>query len=172
MKIVVASKNPVKLNAARLGFETYFDNVEVKGIEVESGVSDQPKSDAETLAGAENRVNIAKQNYADAAFWIGIEGGIEYGVSGIEAFAWIVIKAAENYGRARTTSFQLPPQVAEYIKEGYELGEANDIVFNQVNSKQKSGAVGLLTNGKVSRTVLYKQAVELALIPFLNHKLY
>ena len=47
MKIVVASKNPVKINATDAGFSTYFEGVEVLGVSVESGVSDQPKSDEE-----------------------------------------------------------------------------------------------------------------------------
>lgn len=172
MKIVVASKNPVKLNAARLGFCTYFQEVEVHGVSVESGVSDQPKTDEETLEGALNRVQNALAEFPEADYWVGIEGGLCTKQGEMEAFAWIVVRTAEKTGRARTTTFQLPAKVAELISKGYELGDANDILFKQENSKQKSGAIGLLTNNKINRTALYKQAVELALVPFLNPKLY
>lgn len=172
MKIVVASKNPVKINAAVEGFCTYFEDVEVLGVSVESGVSDQPKSDEETLTGALNRVENARNEFGNADYWVGIEGGLSVNGSEIEAFAWIVITSKEKTGKARTTSFQLPVKVAELIAEGYELGHANDILFKQQNSKQKSGAVGLLTGNKVNRTTLYKQAVQLALVPFLNPGLY
>jgi len=53
-----------------------------------------------------------------------------------------------------------------------ELGLANDIVFSKLNSKQKCRAVGLLTHNKITRTELYKDAVILALIPFINPGLY
>ena len=53
-----------------------------------------------------------------------------------------------------------------------ELGEADDIVFGQSNSKQKSGAVGLLTGDIIDRKSLYEEAVVLALIPFKNEELY
>ncbi|WP_163322954.1 inosine/xanthosine triphosphatase [Draconibacterium mangrovi] len=172
MKIVVASKNPVKINATDAGFSTYFEGVEVLGVSVESGVSDQPKSDEETLNGALNRVENARKKFSDADYWVGIEGGLSVNCSEVEAFAWIVISSGEKTGKARTTSFQLPVKVAALIAEGYELGEANDILFKQENSKQKSGAVGLLTGNKINRTALYKQAVQLALMPFLNPGLY
>ncbi|WP_372650567.1 inosine/xanthosine triphosphatase [Draconibacterium sp.] len=172
MRIVVASKNPVKINATDAGFSTYFEGVEVLSVSVESGVSDQPKSDAETLKGALNRVENARIEFSDADYWVGIEGGLSVNDSEVEAFAWIAISSGEKTGKARTTSFQLPVKVAELIAEGYELGEANDMLFKQQNSKQKSGAVGLLTGNKINRTALYIQAVQLALVPFLNPGLY
>uniref|UniRef100_UPI00321750B8 inosine/xanthosine triphosphatase n=1 Tax=uncultured Draconibacterium sp. TaxID=1573823 RepID=UPI00321750B8 len=172
MNVVVASKNPVKIAAARLGFESCFEDVEVQGVFIESGVADQPISDAETLKGARNRSERARSLYANADYWVGIEGGIEKNDSGIEAFAWIVIMGKNTSGESRTTSFQLPFRVVELIQQGYELGEANDILFKQENSKRKSGAVGILTNDRITRTELYKQAVQLALIPFLNPGLY
>jgi len=51
MRVIVASKNPVKVNASRAGFETYFEAVDLESCEVDSEVSDQPMSDAETLDG-------------------------------------------------------------------------------------------------------------------------
>lgn len=172
MNVVVASKNPVKVEATREGFEAFFSEIKLQGVEVDSGVSDQPMSDDETLLGARTRSENARKIYPAADFWVGIEGGIEIGILGLTAFAWVVITGKENTGQSRTTSFQLPLQVAELINKGYELGVANDILFKKENSKQKSGAVGILTNDKVSRTELYKQAVQLALIPFLNPALY
>lgn len=172
MKVVVASKNPVKINAVNLGFRTYFNNVKVKGVSVDSGVSNQPESDEETLKGALNRAKNARKDFKDANFWLGIEGGLCTNNNETEAFAWIVIMSGDKMGKSRTTTFQLPPKVTELIAKGYELGEANDILFKQENSKQKTGAVGLLTQNRISRTGLYKQAVELALVPFINPDLY
>lgn len=62
--------------------------------------------------------------------------------------------------------------IIELIKEGKELGEADDIVFQRNNSKQENGAVGILTGDVVDRTKCYTEAVILALIPFKNVNLY
>jgi non-canonical (house-cleaning) NTP pyrophosphatase len=63
-------------------------------------------------------------------------------------------------------------KISDLIKQGYELGEADDIVFNRSNSKQKNGAVGILTDNLINRTDYYTHAIILALIPFTNSKLY
>ena len=87
----------------------------------------------------------------------------------MEAFAWVVIESKVGLvGKGKTGTFILPPKVAELIKKGKELGEADDIVFGQSNSKQKMGAVGLLTNNVIDRTAYYTHAVILALIRFKN----
>ncbi len=45
-------------------------------------------------------------------------------------------------------------------------------MFGRTNSKQKEGAVGLLTCGVVDRMRLYEQSVVLALITFRNAEFY
>ncbi len=173
MKVVVASKNPVKMNAAKTGFEACFQKeIELIGIHVESGVSDQPKSDEESLQGATNRTQDAIQFLKESDYYVGIEGGIHSDSDGLMAFAWIVVSDGTRYAKARTGSFYLPPEVARLIDEGLELGEADDRVFKQHNSKQKNGAVGLLTKNLITRETLYHQAMILALIPFQNASIY
>jgi non-canonical (house-cleaning) NTP pyrophosphatase len=53
-----------------------------------------------------------------------------------------------------------------------ELGDADDLVFARQNSKQKNGAVGLLTADAIDRLELYIPAVIFALIPFKNPLLF
>lgn len=172
MKIVVASKNPVKTASVKQAFSNFFNAFNIVEMDVDSGVSCQPLSDEETLRGATNRARLAKENFPDADFWVGIEGGIQKQNSIFTAFAWVVICSENQTGKAKTCTFELPGKVTELIENGYELGHANDLVFKEKNSKQKSGAVGLLTKNKTDRTELYKQAVILALIPFINPGLY
>lgn len=172
LKIIVASKNPVKINAVAEGFKSFFPETKVLGVSVDSGVSDQPMSDKETLEGAFNRAQNARKIFKDADFYVGVEGGVERDSKGLTAFAWIVIDNGLYQSEARTTTFRLPKQVTQLIDEGYELGIANDKIFGEYNSKQNSGAVGLLTSDTITRTELYRQAVQLALIPFINRKLY
>jgi inosine/xanthosine triphosphatase len=174
-KIVIASKNPVKMNATLAGFKKMFPDEEfaIEGISVPSGVSDQPMTDAKTFLGAKNRTENASKERTDADFFVGIEGGVEEKNGEMESFAWVAIKAKDNgFGKGRTGTFFLPPRVAELIKQGKELGEADDIVFQRTNSKQENGAIGILTDNVIDRTTYYTDAVVIALIPFKNKELY
>lgn len=174
-KIIIASKNPVKIKATLGGFSRMFPGEQfvIEGIHVPSGVACQPKNNAETFSGALNRVNNATKTGIEADFFVGIEGGIQDNGLDMEAFAWIIIKASDGrLGKSRTSSFFLPEKIIELIRSGKELGEADDIVFNQTNSKQTNGAVGILTSNIVDREKLYTEALILALIPFKNERLY
>lgn len=172
--VIIASSNPVKINAAREGFSKIFPDrsFEFKGIEVPSGVPDQPMTDEETLLGASNRASNARTAASEADFWVGIEGGIHETSEGMLAFAWVVVLSNEREGKSRTSTFYLPPKVTELIHAGIELGHANDQVFGEKNSKHKGGAVGSLTGGVLNRSEYYVQPVLLALIPFLNPEIY
>jgi len=173
-KVIIASKNPVKIQSVEQGFKAMFpeEKFEFSGVSIASGVSDQPMDNEETYQGAVNRAIGAQKAYPAAKFWVGIEGGIQQYEEEMEAFAWIFIQSEDLQGKSRTASFFLPPPVVTLIKEGKELGEADDIVFGAQNSKQKSGAVGLLTANTIVRTSLYSPAVILALIPFKNQNLF
>ena len=173
-KVIITSKNPVKMNAVKIGFEKMFpsEKFEFEGVSVPSGVKDQPIDNQETMTGAINRAENAKADFPNADFWVGIEGGIEKIDSEMEAFAWVVVKSNEISGKARTGTFFLPKKVVELIDAGKELGEADDIVFGHTNSKQKNGAVGILTGNIVVRTSYYTEAIILALIPFKNSEIY
>jgi inosine/xanthosine triphosphatase len=172
--IVVASTNPVKIRAVREGFQRMFPDqrFEMSGVAAPSQVSDQPFSDEETLRGALNRAHGAALLSPQADYWVGIEGGIEEHDQEMAAYAWIVILGQDMTGKSRTGIFYLPPRVAELIRQGKELGEADDIVFGRSNSKQENGAIGLLTGDVIDRVQLYEHAVILALVPFKNPGLY
>ncbi len=157
-----------------MGFKKMFpkSQFEFEGVSVPSNVSEQPMSLQETKEGAFNRANNAFTKNPEAQYWVGIEGGIDKVDTEMEAFAWVVIKSANTIGKARTGTFYLPLAISELVEAGKELGEADDIVFGDSNSKQKGGAVGKLTDNALTRTDYYAQAVILALIPHKNTALH
>lgn len=173
-KIVVASKNPVKIQSALDGFKEMFPNetFEAEGISVPSGVSDQPIGDEETFTGALNRAKGAQKAIINADYWVGIEGGNIAENGEMEVMAWIIVLSKDKMGKARTAGFFLPPQIVKLVDEGYELGDADDIVFGVSNSKQTGGSSGLLTDNIMTRLRFYVPAVILALIPFKNPTLF
>jgi inosine/xanthosine triphosphatase len=173
--IVIASTNPVKKNSIMNAFLKVTPGRSYHWIQksVPSGVSAQPMTDEETLLGAQNRVKKLRELVPEAEFWIGIEGGVDFDENGeMVAFAWVVIDNGKLIGKARSGSFYLPGKITELVKHGIELGEADDIVFGENNSKQKNGAIGLLTNNLIDRSGLYEHAVILAFLPFMNLDLY
>jgi inosine/xanthosine triphosphatase len=173
--IMVASTNPVKIQSALGGFQRMFPDRQfsISGISVPSGVSVQPMTNAETLQGAINRAQNARNAAPVSDYWVGIEGGLdEIANSGeLEVFAWIVVLTQAGIGKSRTASFSLPQEVSRLVRQGVELGEADDIAFGRSNSKQQNGSVGLLTNDVITRADYYEHAVILALVPFRNQHL-
>ncbi len=119
-----------------------------------------------------NRAKFVKKSYPLANFWVGIEGGVEIIGDEIAAFAWVYVLSESHVGKSRSGLFFLPKSVADLIRAGIELGDADDIVFKKQNSKQSDGAVGILTNSVIDRIQLYEHAIILALIPFVNEGLY
>ena len=88
-KIIIASKNPIKIKSTKLGFQRVFAHMdfEFEGVSVTSNVSDQPMTNRETLQGATNRATHAKIDFPNALYWVGIEGGIEKVGDEMMAFA-------------------------------------------------------------------------------------
>jgi len=58
--------------------------------------------------------------------------------------------------------------VAALLEKGMELGDADDQVYGRSNSKQSSGAIGILTNDAMSRKESFVQPVMLSLTSFRN----
>jgi inosine/xanthosine triphosphatase len=171
LRIVVGSKNPVKVKAVATAFERALGHadLEVLAISVPSDVGDQPRCDQETRTGAGNRARNARTEQPDADYWVGLEGGLERIDSQWLASAWmVVLERTGRTGEARTVTLPLPPAVQRLLDSGMELGDANDQVFATHNSKQAGGAFGLLTEGRMTRGSVYSQTVELALMPLLH----
>ncbi|KEO73509.1 inosine/xanthosine triphosphatase [Anditalea andensis] len=172
--VIVGSRNPVKIKSTDHAFHKIFEHAfVVQGLEVNSGVSDQPLGDEETLKGAMNRAKNANMAFPEADYWVGIEGGVENNNGKMNAFAFIVVLDKNGkLGKAKTATFDLPDVIANLIMGGMELGAADDQHFNRENSKEGDGAVGMLTHGIVTRKEYYEQAIILALIPFANESMY
>lgn len=175
-QVVIASQNPVKVNTIKSSFAKVFPDQEFEYISVNiaSDVPDQPIGDEQTLLWAKNRVKNARFLYPDAEF---VSAGLEWWVTIDEqwmgwSYGWIYMESHDKVGMAKTAMLQLPPKIVELLQQGIELGDADDIVFGQTNSKQKMWAVWLLTDWLIDRTMFYEHACILALIPFLKTELY
>lgn len=169
--VIITSLNPAKISAVEQAFIECFPEqaFEFLGVKVNSDVPEQPMNDRETHQGACNRVANARLAYPEADYYVGLEAGIE----GNATYAWMIIENREKQrGESRSASLTLPPMVLAKLNGSNELGDVMDEMFNTSNIKQKGGAIGLLTHQCLTRRSVYQQALILALIPFLNPKLY
>jgi inosine/xanthosine triphosphatase len=169
----VGSQNPVKINCVLQAIVEFWPEAQVLGARTESGVSHQPMSDHEMLTGALNRAREALQELPAANFGVGIEGGTLDTEEGLWAYAWVVIVDRRGKtGIGQTGRFLLPEGVGRLVRNGLELGEADDLFFGRTNSKQKEGAIGILSDGRITRLLLYKPAVTFALLRFVHPEYY
>lgn len=176
MKILVGSKNPVKIEAVKEAFSSYFKDIEVEGIEARSSVPDQP-IDEETFEGAEHRAKVIKKLNEKAniggSYFVGIEGGILniyskwFGIGVV-----CIIDEKDNFGFGTSPMFEIWGEAIEEVLDGKELGDVMAEVTGDSEVKRKGGAVGYLTDGAVLRKDLYTSAIKLALIPLLKEDLY
>lgn len=176
MLVLVGSANPVKLRATRDVLAQYFDDPQVVGIEVESGVPKQPL-EAQVFEGAQNRVaklrEINEYRSLGAKLFVGIEGGLVTVCSKCFVLSAVcVVDCSGRTGIATSALFQVPPRIEREVVNGSELGMVIDRIARQENTGAKSGAVGLLTGGVIDRQSLYRQAITLALAPLLHDSLF
>ncbi|HEU5138557.1 MAG TPA: DUF84 family protein [Bacillales bacterium] len=152
--VAVGSFNPAKVGAVREVFK------EVLGLEVSSGVSDQPMSDEETRTGALNRAKACVSQ--GAAVGIGLEGGVMESEAGLLSVNWGAL-VDENGCEivAAGARYPLPENIADGIRNGRELGDVIDEYTARRNVRKKEGAVGIFTDGGMTRGELYIHIVRL-----------
>ena len=170
MKILVGSKNPVKVEGAKNAFELYFQNVEVEGVSVSSGVPEQPVNE-EIYLGAKNRalnlMEYAKNNNIEADYFAAVESGMTnmYGKYLITNIAVIIDKNGyESFGTSE--GFPVPNKYIEEIKEK-TLSSVMTKLSNVDEIGKKYGGVYFLTK-KTTRADLSRNAFIMALTQFVN----
>ena len=171
-RVAVGSTNPVKLGAVRAVLRQLAPSISVEGVAVGSGVPDQPHGDEQTIAGAANRAHAARAAL-DADLGVGIEGGVVETPTGMRTCAWAVVATRDGATHVGgSLSMPLPDTVAALIRDGAELGHAIDRLAGTENIKHSAGAVGILTEGLVSRQQAYEVIIAYALAPVLGEMLY
>jgi len=169
MEILVGSTNPVKIKAVKKVFATVFDSVVVKGVAVESGVSDQPWGWEEGFKGAKQRAENCFKKKSKIDFGVGLEGTmIDYSFGTTTTGIAVVIDKKRKMGIGTSGQLFLPENIVSEVKKGVELGKVLENFSQIKNIKQKEGAFGYFTKGLISRNKGYQQAVIFALAKFLK----
>jgi inosine/xanthosine triphosphatase len=185
-RIAVGSTRLPKMNAVREAvslFGPLLDataEFEVKGYEVESGVSHTPASRGELMLGARQRAEAlaAKLSFTESAdFFVGVEGGLdvvkEDGAHRVflESWAYVADRRAGHYGCSG--SIEIPEELAkEVLDKGVELSAAIDRYAGAVGIRDGKGAWGVLSGNLISRQESFRVAIVTAFAPFYNARMY
>lgn len=163
MKIHVGSTNPVKIDAVREVFGTFYLDAIIIPLSVSSGVSSQPMSLDETVQGAILR---AKGAFNDCDYSVGIEGGLMRiaQVQGCYLDTEVaVVYDGKKVAVGLSPAYELPERLMREVLRGkesdkvaYHLG-----LTKNANVKHAEGVKGLITG--MPRKEFIKIAIQMAL---------
>ena len=170
-RAAVGSTNPAKVEAVRRTLGRFAPECVVVSVAVSSGVGDMPLGEDAIRSGAMTRAQAALER-TDAEIAFGLEGGIIEGDRAWLTGHVIALTRDGRVGEAAWGRMLLPMAAAERVQNGEELGDVIDDLFGEKESKRHAGAIGLLTEGAVSRTDAFADHVAMACAPFLHPGLY
>lgn len=175
MKVLVATKNPGKIEGAKQAFEKYFNDINIEGISVSSDVGNQPINE-EILQGAKNRVKNLKEyainNNIEADFYVSSEAGITDLLGEWIDINAVVIEDPKGFQSVGTSQgFPIPDKYINEIKET-ELGKVMDKIFSGKELGKGKGGISFLTKDEVSRIDLTRNAFIMALTKHINGEIW
>jgi len=162
--VAVGSGNPVKRDAVQRA----LPDATVDAVPVESGVSEQPWGDDETVEGARNRAERALGESDDYDLGVGLEGGVAQRDDKLFLVMWAAATDGDRTEIAAGPRLRLPGDVATRLHDGAELGPVMDDLIDTSGVAENQGAAGVLTAGMTDRTEALRTAVAGALAPFVT----
>lgn len=179
IRIALGSHNPVKLEAVRQEAERLFPGVaaQVTGYSVRSGVPEQPEG-RQTLEGARGRAAAAAKSALGAGgfdYAIGIEAGLVR-MPGEdahhEAQACVVVDRLAAITTGWGPAFAYPEWVERRAVKGEMVSAILGPVAKDAAIGTTTGAIGYLTEGRMDRIALTRQAVLMAFVPRIRRHVY
>ena len=177
----VGSTNPPKLQGVRAALSAFSRDITIEGIEVESGVPEQPLGFEEIVEGARNRAEGA-QRFGECDLGVGYEDGL-VAIPG-SVGSWFNIGCAAvsdgvQIALGLSSGFSYPPVCSKLaVEERQPIGALFDRLWSQhrgdsaASAQLSIGNVGKLTRGALTRAEYTRHAVLCALTPFIHPDLY
>ncbi len=177
----VGSTNALKLQGVRAALAAFSRDVTIEGIDVESGVPDQPLGFEEIVEGARNRAERAKRG-GECDLGIGYEDGLVAIPGSLESWFNIGCAAVSDGVRISlglSSGFTYPPACSQRaVAEREPIGALFDRFWGQHRESSPApapvsiGNVGKLTCGALTRAEYTRHAVVCALAPLIHPDLY
>jgi inosine/xanthosine triphosphatase len=187
--IAVGSKRGPKIEAVNDAVEALGpllhpkSSFEVKGFEVETGVSHTPRTRTELMAGARGRCQaLMRMGSAPAKYFVGLEGGLDvihengqgngHRLVFLESWAYVSDVGGRGF-YGRSGAILLPEALAvEVLDRDTELSRAIEEYTGIHGVRDSQGAWGILTKNLINRRESFRIAVISAFAPFFNASLY
>ena len=185
--IAVGSTRKPKLAAVREAVDGIADllpsatDIEIVGVQVESGVNHTPLSCEESMRGARQRADalykIAQQEGKQWNYFVGMEGGLdsvlENGERRVFLESWAYVSDGTRGHFGRSGAIELPAELAEQVfVRGTELSVAIDQFAGEAGIRDAQGAWGILSANKITRQEAFRVALIAAFAPFFNRQIY
>lgn len=162
-KIIIGSKNPAKVNGVKQAALTYWPNIKTLGENAPSKVSKMPMSKNEIRFGAKSRANYIISNF-DCWLAVGNEGGAALVDGNWYLFGTTYATDGYNHSWGGELQIRLPDIMVQGLSAGeIELGIVIDKLTNRHNVKQQEGAIGLITDMRLTRSQVFKMSAQQAL---------
>ncbi|MFV2016702.1 MAG: DUF84 family protein, partial [Candidatus Heimdallarchaeota archaeon] len=134
----------------------YWSKVDVLGEEVPSLVSTMPMSKNEIRFGAKSRAKYVIKNF-DCWLGIGNEGGAALVDGSWYLFGTTFITDGSNSSWGGELQIRLPDVMVEGLVDGeIELGTVIDSLTKRKDVKKQEGAIGLITEMRLTRSQVFK----------------
>ncbi len=173
MRFCVGTRNPSKVHGVELALRDLGIDAEVAPIPVDSGVPPQPIGLDTVVRGARNRALAACTEGCDCCV------GVEAGFFRLEEDVYVDVQVASVKCSGRLTyglspGFMIPRRFWEPLVAGEapELEVLVDKWFGTRNIGDKGGLISLVTRGVIDRVHLTRDAVIMAIVPYINEELY
>lgn len=160
MKIVLGSTNKDKINILKEALAKLGEKAKITGVKVDSGVSEQPIGEKETIKGAINRARQAFSLHPEADLGIGLEGGLvkikdRYFLVCIAA----LIDSQKNLYLGISSKWPLPQEVSQEIdRGGFFAHSIREYAKKNENSQKQKDLLQLL----ISRRQPFQEAIKIA----------
>ena len=184
IRIAVGSKRAPKLEAVRAALDAFGpllhpnSNFEVRGYDVATGVSHTPRSRAELMAGARGRCEAMMRLEKEAAYFVGLEGGLDVihengrRLVFLESWAFVCDPSGQGF-YGRSGAILLPEGLAvEVLDRSVELSHAIEAYTGIQGIRDSRGAWGVLTKNLIDRQEAFRIAVISAFAPLFNRDVY
>lgn len=170
MNVIVGSENPVKVRAVRQALRVCDFFVDVAGVSVPSGIDAQPFGLEMIVNGSHNRAMAAYfQGLNDGegdVVGVGVESGIFELYHGVFFdVCHVTLYDGRCFYDGLSSGFEVPSKIVSCLKnEGKELCAFYD--------GKGVGAIGVLTDGVVTREEQVLHAATLAVARYVNREKY
>lgn len=175
--VAIGSTNPAKKKGAKLAFSRFFSDLQLKAVDATSLVRAQPVGLDETVEGAQERAIFALES-TRPDFGVGVEAGlIEVGKDWPGHFLNVqiaaIVDSAGHLSFGCSSGFPIPMKFVEKLREdGEELDTYTHELAGAKKVHEEEGIVYHLSKRRLSRVEMTEQCVSMALIPWINAKLY